>query len=449
MLLEKDITAPCQVLYRHGIVSALVFKKITGGPLMPSMHNFIILFVFAFSLTALAQETSPHCYQFTASNVEAVEHDTDPNVSAAEIWCYQRVETPRPGLLIYNMDQGRAKPELTIFKGDDGYLVHSSLLAGKISTHRVKATEYNPFSVPLTEPKVEARLSMKLSAPIVESANAVLKSLLSTQQADDTPMTVAEGTFQAKASILPWRGYWWPQRGQTISGPLKKYDLFVKARTGESPNSARYERNHHGWTGEVWEGHCNGWAAAAILNEEPVIPRTDTLSGVTFSVLDLKGLLSERDFCVTHSFFGSRYRDASDNMSDIRPALFHKTLVYYIGSLGKPVATDYDRSATVNNAVISGYEMKITKTGSRTYKVKAVVSLHHYDKTKKETPGVAPAEAKRYSYTLKVNDVGEIISGSWLSGNPDFLWVPLSHTPCSKNNQKLDPNYIEEILNLP
>jgi len=421
---------------------------------MPSKNNLIALFVSLLSLTALGAETSPHCYQFTSGNIEAVEeHGSEVNVSDSEIWCYQRVVTPQPGMLIYNIDNGRAKPELTILNGDDGYLVHASRLAGKISTHRVKASDYNPFSIPLTEPTVDLRLSLKPSAAIIESANSAFKFLLSTplstpSPANDAPMTIAAGTFKAQASHLPWRGYWFPQRGQTISGPLKRYDLFIKAKTGKSPDAARYERNHHGWTGEVWEGHCNGWAAAAILNQEPVIPRTDKISGVTFSILDQKALLSERDFCVTHTFFGSRFRDATDNASDIRPALFHKTLVYYIGNLGKPVATDYDRTATVNNAVISDYNMTITKTGTRTFKVNAVVSLHHYDKTKSEKTGVARAEMKKYRYTIKVNELGEIIGGNWLSGNPDFLWVPLSTSLCPKNNQKLDAGYIEEILNL-
>lgn len=414
---------------------------------MPSKNNFITLFVCLMSLTALGAESSPHCYLFKPGSVEAVEKPTEATLTDAETWCYQKVESPQAGQLIYMVSAGKVKPELSMFVGNDGYLTHYSLFSGKLKAHKVKAADFNPFSVPLTEPQIEQRMSLKLSDDTVDSAYGNLKALLS-QQVEDTPMVISEGTFKAQASHLPWRGYWFPQRGQTIGSSLKKYDAFIKAKTGKTPDSARYERNHHGWTGEVWEGHCNGWAAAAILNEEPVTPKTDPISGITFSILDQKALLSERDFCVTHTFFGSRYRGEGDNMSDIRPAIFHKTLVYYIGQLQKPVATDYDRSATVNNAVISGYNMTITKTSSKTYRVVAVVSLHHYDKKRNEKTGVAPAEQKRYKYTIKVNDVGEIIGGSWLSGNPDFLWVPLSSTPCSKNNQKLDPNIIEEILNL-
>lgn len=399
------------------------------------------------SLTALGAESSPHCYLFKPGSVEAVEKPAEATLTDAETWCYQTVQTPQPGRLIYMVTAGKVKPELSMFVGNDGYLTHYSLLGGQLKAHKVKATEFNPFSIPLTEPQVEVRMSLKLSDDTVDSAYGNLKALLS-QQVEDTPMTIAEGTYKAQASHLPWRGYWFPQRGQTIGSSLRKYDAFIKAKLGKTPESARYERNHHGWTGEVWEGHCNGWAAAAILNEEPMTPKTDPISGVTFSVLDQKALLSERDFCVTHTFFGSRYRGAGDNMSDIRPAAFHKTLVYYIGQLQKPVATDYDRSATVNNAVISGYNMTITKTGSKTYRVAATVSLHHYDKVRSQKTGIARAEKRKYRYTIKVNEVGEITGGNWLSGNPDFLWVPLSSTPCSKNNQKLDPNYIEEILNL-
>lgn len=415
---------------------------------MPSKHNLIVLFVSLMSLSALGAETSPHCYWFRPGNPEAVAYKPGTIMKDSETWCYQRVQAPKPGMLIYNIDSGLAKPELTIFKGDDGYLVHSSRAAGKLSTHRVKASAtFNPIGIPLEEPSETQFTSIRLSTAAIESAGNVLKNFLATQQ-DTAPVSIEEGTFKATASHLPWRGYWWPQRGQTISGPLKRYDAFIKARTGKSPESARYERNNHGWSGEVWEGHCNGWAAAAILNEEPVIPRTDAISGVTFSVLDQKALLSERDFCVAHTFFGSRYRDASDNASDIRPALFHQTMVYYIGSLGKAVATDYNKLETVDNAVLSAYEMKITKTASRTFRVAATVTIHHYDKKKVESPGIAPPKIKNYKYTIRVNEAGEIIGGNWLSGNPDFLWVPLSHMPCKKNNQKLDSNYIEEIINL-
>lgn len=414
---------------------------------MPSKNKFIVLFVSLMSLTALGAESSPHCYLFKPGSVEAVEKPTEAKLTDAETWCYQNIETPKAGRLIYMVNSGKVKPELSLFVGNDGYLTHYSLVAGKLKAHKVKAADYNPFSIPLTEPNVEVRMSLKLSDDTIDSAYGNLQALLS-QQVEDAPMSIGEGTFKAQASHLPWRGYWFPQRGQTIANPLRKYDAYVKARTGTSPNSVRYERNHHGWTGEVWEGHCNGWAAAAILNEEPVTEKKDPTSGVTFSTLDQKALLSERDFCVTHTFFGSRYRGAGDNMSDIRPAIFHKTLVYYIGQLQKAVATDYDRSATVNNAVISGYDMTIKKTGSKTYRVTTVVSLHHYDKVRNQKTGVAPAERRRYRYTIKVNEMGEITGGSWLSGNPDFLWVPLSSSPCSKNNQKLDPNILEEILNL-
>lgn len=414
---------------------------------MPSKYGFIFLSACLLSLTARAEVTSPRCYLFKPGSVEAVEHPEASKYSDAETWCYQDVTVPQPGRLIYMVTPGGVKPELSLFVSDDGYLTHNSLVAGKIKTFKVKASSFNPFPVPLNEPDIATRFSLNLSKKTLETSQANLSNLLSAAQ-EDISVSISEGVFKAQASHLPWRGYWFPQRGQTIGPSLKKYDTYVKAKTGVNPNSANYERNHHAYSGEVWEGHCNGWAAAAILNKEPVSSKTDARSGVTFSVLDLKALVTERDYCVTHTFYGSRYRAEGDNLSDIRPAEFHKALVYYIGHLKKAVATDYDRAATVNNAVISGYDMTITKTASRTYKVITVVSLHHYDKKKSEQIGVAPFESKRYSYTIRVNDSGDIIGGSWLSGNPDFVWVPLSSTPCSKNNQKLDYKEIEQILNM-
>ena len=78
------------------------------------------------------------------------------------------------------------------------------------------------------------------------------------------------------------------------NGPLAKYDLFVTRNGRDNPATLAWEQRELWLSGFSWAGHCNGWAAAALLEPEPTAPVTR--AGVDFSVADLKGLLSSYHF---------------------------------------------------------------------------------------------------------------------------------------------------------
>ena len=61
-----------------------------------------------------------------------------------------------------------------------------------------------------------------------------------------------------------------------------------------TPAHASFERASVFFPNTTWAGHCNGFAAAALLEPEPLEPVTAL--GVTFSVADLKGLLVDYHF---------------------------------------------------------------------------------------------------------------------------------------------------------
>src|SRR5690606_15105934 len=246
------------------------------------------------------------------------------------------------------------------------------------------------------------------------------------------------------------RGYWWPYKGAPLYGsansPLSKYDRYVQAHTGSNPNSVSWERTNHRYKGVSWEGHCNGWAASAVLRAEPRVSRRDPVSGITFSVGDQKGLLAETDYCAKVAFFGTRYPKGS--RQDIFPDRFHKTLGYYISNLGKPVNLDYNSAGPVDNHVITGYSMNIQSTGTNVYTVTAKLTVHKYDSSSSAAPGMAPTYIRNYKYQLHTDSAGNILRGTWLTNNPDFLWVPLSPTECSSNNPRINSQMVLNILNL-
>lgn len=396
---------------------------------------------FALGKTAGSVE-STRCYIFEQETPSRDPHEATRN----ERWCYQPLATGEgDALYIFNADGDEVKPELALLKNPDGTLTHGSLLADEVTFHRVKEADFNPFSVPLSLPRQNPS-SEGLSEKLNQSAQAVLRQL----NDSDPPLielAVQEGP-QAAQARQPWRGFWWPYKNFTIGNSLSKYDKFVAARTGSSPGSYGWERANHVYKGVWWEGHCNGWAASSILRNQPTVSRTDGRTGLVFSVSDQKGVLAEHDYCARASMYGKRYRGGGDNIWDMDPALFHNTILYYIGRLGKPVAMDYRRDAAVDNHVVSGYGMQIVRISPTTLSVITTLRVHKYDTKKTEIPGIAPAYTRVYKYELTQDANGRTVGGRWLSNNPDFIWAPLGAANCRRGGKELVEGYVQEILRM-
>ncbi len=404
-----------------------------------------VLSVLAVGQVADAESTS--CYRFTMQ--DSVERSAIPTLST-QTWCYKSVSSPVGSTLIYNADQSSVRPELSALLDADGIVTHGSLSKGVVTIHRVNARDLNPLPVPLSEP---AQL-----APIAAQSHDVSDALSKFQssRAEVPNMTIQEGTFEGWVlpEHLPWRGFWWSYKSNALAGsnnsPLAKYDRYVNARTGVTPRVASWERTYHKFKDIAWEGHCNGWAASAVLRPEPNTSRFHQQSGIVFSVSDQKGILAEEDYCATVAFYGSRnYGKASNDPKDIYPAEFHTVLHYYVGQLRKVVAMDYMSTRSVDNHLVSGITSIITPKNADTFNVITTLTVHRYDANHSKPPGVAPTYIRTYKYTLKVDGEGNLIGGSWISGNPDFLWVPLSPVDCSSNNPRMSQQFTSEILNLP
>lgn len=381
------------------------------------------------------------CYLFEMDTPARDSHDS----TRRERWCYQEVESGAgDSLFIFNADEEEVKPELSLLTNADGTVTHGSLLADEVTFHRVKGSEFNPFPVPLRRPEQSPSAGL-LSLGAQLSAARVLGELARARPAT-IDLGVEEGP-QAAQARQPWRGFWWPYKNFTMGPVLSKYDRYVAARTGSSPGSYGWERSHHVYEGVWWEGHCNGWAASSILRSQPTIARTDSATGLVFSVSDQKGILAEHDYCARASIYGKRYRGGGDNIWDMDPALFHNTILYYIGRLGKPIAMDYRRDNAVDNHVVSGYGMQIVRTSPTTLSVITTLRVHKYDTKMSSVPGIAPAYTRVYKYELK-QDGGRTVGGRWLSNNPDFLWAPLGPTNCKRGGSELQENYVQAILRM-
>lgn len=397
-------------------------------------------------ISADALLTKASCYQFQSSQTPNT--TVEPGVRV-ETWCYQEMDVPRGATLVFNVDENEIRPELTALVEEDGTLTHGSLLNGKVTLHKLKA-DFNPLPVPLSPPDDQDEVVLRNRIGMEASFESTVK-FFRTQPVSIEDISITDMKTSATAAVLPFRGYWWPYRsGRMHDGsesPLAKFDRFVKARVGYNPGAQLWEKDNHNYEGVDWEGHCNGWAASSILREEPRSSIRDRVSGVTFFVSDLKGLLAEKDNCVKYSFFGRRNSGrSSDDPWDIYAPEFHKVITYYIGRLRKPVLIDYMRSRAVNNHVVSGYTMNMTRNGS-VYTVTTTLKIHKYDNGKSSSIGTAPTYNKTYKYKLWVDRNGKITQGQWLSYNPDFLWVPLSPSDCPPTNPRVTEAWIREVFN--
>jgi len=405
-------------------------------------HSFALIVLMLFSSNVAWSSETERCYLLRSDTPES---KTDSK-ARHELWCYQELSNLEDGLFIYNADLPFARPELALIMDAHGTITHGSLLGGKLTFHTITATQFNPFSIPLKEPTT-LQSSNGLGA---SNASDVLALLMENRGISPFNFSLLRSPDRGSSAVLPWRGHWWPYKNRPLQrGPYARFDAFVTRKTGFNPGAVAWEDANHAYNGIWWEGHCNGWAAASILRAEPRFARADSSTGIVFSVSDQKAYLSGIDYCVNSAFFGERYRNSRSNPRDILPHVFHKTLLYYLGALRKPVVLDYRADATVDNHVISGYRMQAVPIGQNLYQVTANLNVHKYDGKILDRPGIAPSYTRIYKYTLQTDNNGNPIGGKWLSPNPDFLWVPLSPRSCSSNNQNLKREWVNAIMSLP
>jgi transglutaminase elicitor len=137
---------------------------------------------------------------------------------------------------------------------------------------------------------------------------------------------------EAQIEPKPWSGWWWPAsdgHGPTLfqpGGPLDKYDRYLGLASGDAPATREWERTHVYFSDVNWAGHCNGFAAAALLEPEPT--QSVEVLGITFTVADLKGLLVDYHF-------GDAAAWSFGDEQEVNPATFHHMLLDWVGTAGK------------------------------------------------------------------------------------------------------------------
>ena len=200
--------------------------------------------------------------------------------------------------------------------------------------------------------------------------------------------------------------------------PMDKYALVQYDSGNTHPNpffiSAWEILNSYNPGGESWWGHCNGWAAAAILTNEPREEMLIELGDgeVAFTTADVKGLLSESHYSTYSQFYGERYNGEEDDVTDLSPKAFHQLMTFFIGQQGVPLVFDTTATEAVWNFPAYAYEMAVSETTED-----GMADLVNVNTASAETlaalPGMGDATAERvvdYRYANgPFQDINELI----------------------------------------
>src|SRR5262249_5264265 len=85
---------------------------------------------------------------------------------------------------------------------------------------------------------------------------------------------LSQGTEEAGSTISPWSGWWWPAKaGDQVLGYRNEPGPLVKLDQLSGSHSVTWERanpNHYNPNAGDWWGHCHAWAAASVLEPEPL-----------------------------------------------------------------------------------------------------------------------------------------------------------------------------------
>ncbi len=261
------------------------------------------------------------------------------------------------------------------------------------------------------------------------------------------------GDDKAMVKPVPWSGYWFSRQQLGMVKVLEKYDSFVQAKTGSNPGAKDWEanprNNHYGPNQPSWAGHCNGWAAAAILEPEPTKPRK--VDGITFSVGDQKALLTELYMSCSCQFYGKRKNDNFPISLDIRPDIFHRLLLDNIKEKNRAMVADITFNSPVWNYPIYGYETEWKKSWLVPHQINVTTTVYFADDGVQADYLGTKTFTKTYRYNLYTNGKGEIVFGTWALASqfdhPDFIWIPIAATPAEYGeNPKIAANFIHQIV---
>ncbi len=300
-------------------------------------------------------------------------------------------------------------------------------------------------------------------APFTDEETYVAELGLEAAADEEEPLKVEEGYFSAEASIKPWSSWWFPiwddylfkGRAQSQIPPLRKYDLFnywfLRTRT----NATGVERDElYQVRASSWEGLCDAWALASIMEPEPT--QNVKYGPLVFTVADQKALLLKTYEDVPElEHVGERYDGRwNDDYADVYPHVLHRFLLRELFDKHLPFIMDHDASYEVWNVPVfkAFVEVKRDESSSEvihvtTWLISASPHVDRYDYVGTKE------ESRQYTYDLGGHWEGSsfvVISGSWTGrsrwDHPDYLIPKPEKVTRKSRNREINVRTVDLIL---
>jgi hypothetical protein len=273
------------------------------------------------------------------------------------------------------------------------------------------------------------------------------------------PAVISEGEFEAQSDARPWSGYWYPLSRIDARSALEKYDrLTGRASLAFEVQRLSSERRPF----QPWEGRCDAWAFASILQPEPVAPRIVEAEGrrEVFSIAEQKALWIYSHEVIDPSLrqtVGERNDgDSASAFEDISPAEFHRIIQVMLEDRRTPFIMDRDPRPPVWNTPVQGARWTIHRDRSRADLFHVHTWIHAvfpYDEDRDSTERLAPVIEYQYDLEAHPAPGGYEVHGSrWIGRSvrehPDFVTLvdPTLLRAVRSLNTELDPVWLRAQL---
>lgn len=275
-------------------------------------------------------------------------------------------------------------------------------------------------------------------------------------------LVVKLGKFTAEAIKKPWSSWWYPlwetdvfETTNNVKSTLQRYDEISKKYTRKRSYAANYQRvNIYNERASDWEGLCDAWALASIMEKEP--KRAIKKGGISFRIRDLK-LLLLKTYELNHNmpFYGQRHNAEYDSeYEDIYPEEFHKFFQEELFRKRNAFIMDYEASVQVWNVPVFKIKTIVKKDETRSNVVKVKTYLYYASPFVDDKDYVGIEEViKTYKYEFTGHwkgDEFEVDFGLWKESSrwdhPDYVMAKPDKVNRGSFNKSINYKIVDKIL---
>jgi Transglutaminase elicitor len=268
-------------------------------------------------------------------------------------------------------------------------------------------------------------------------------------------------TLEGGSDKPAFSGYWWPMlvgRGFHLydeSGPFTPLLKYGQA-TGDM-NALAWEKRYKLTTSPntSWWGHCNGWAASTVLEDEPA--RGVRAGDVILNTGEIKGLLAAcHQGDPVDLFSGRTHWNGGDWTNDLRATVFHKALLYYLRDRKSKLIFNLSTKPEVWNYPCYWFKMQGSSDWRNPNVTQITVTIYCADDNVQPSFIGTNGFSRTYYYWIQGNPqaVNGIQAGDWNNGSeeshPQFVWHPAyqrAHEPgLGEPPTTLDYKWVQRVM---